>query len=189
MKPILICGDSFAADWTVKYDGAGWPNMLANDYKVTNLAQAGCCEYRIYKQLKSVDLSKFKHIIISHTSPYRIYVEKHPLHYGDVLHGHSDLIYNDLKSHMNDDVRGLVDYFEKHFSIEYADFMHKLICEKIDLLTLGLNVTHIITLGSTHEFMNETLDLTKLFRTNRGSMNHFDDYGNNYVYNKLREMI
>ena len=26
---ILICGDSFAADWTVKYAGQGWPNLLA----------------------------------------------------------------------------------------------------------------------------------------------------------------
>ena len=49
---ILICGDSFAADWTVKYPGQGWPNMLAEIHEVTNLAQAGCSEYKILKQLE-----------------------------------------------------------------------------------------------------------------------------------------
>jgi len=46
---ILICGDSFAADWTVKYPGQGWPNMLAQQHEIVNLAQAGCSEYKIFK--------------------------------------------------------------------------------------------------------------------------------------------
>ena len=54
---LLIIGDSFAADWSVKYaDKKGWPNFLAEKYSVTNLAQAGCSEYKIKKQLDSVNL-------------------------------------------------------------------------------------------------------------------------------------
>ena len=49
---ILICGDSFAADWTIKYPGQGWPNMLSQQYEIVNLAQAGCSEYKILKQLE-----------------------------------------------------------------------------------------------------------------------------------------
>jgi hypothetical protein len=59
MDKLLICGDSFAADWTVKVKEKGWVNLLAQDYKVTNLAQAGCSEYKILKQLQSVNLDKF----------------------------------------------------------------------------------------------------------------------------------
>lgn len=184
MKKVLICGDSFAADWTVKFDGAGWPNMLAEEYKVTNLAQAGCSEYRIYKQLTSVVLDSYDHIIVSHTSPYRIYVEKHPVHYGDILHNKSDLIYNDLKSHPNDITRPLVTYFEKYFSQEYAEFTHNLICKEIDQITQRHNVTHMVTLGSPYDFPNK-LDFCALFKSNRGSMNHFDEAGNNYVYQKI----
>ena len=50
MSNILICGDSFAADWTKKYDGTGWVNMLTKDHTITNIAEAGVSEYKIYKQ-------------------------------------------------------------------------------------------------------------------------------------------
>ena len=50
-KNILICGDSFAADWTKKYNGNGWVNMLCNDFNITNVAEAGVSEYKIYQQL------------------------------------------------------------------------------------------------------------------------------------------
>ena len=58
---ILILGDSFATDWTSKYpQGKGWPNLLAEKFDVTNLAQAGISEYKILKQIKSVsNLEKF----------------------------------------------------------------------------------------------------------------------------------
>ena len=56
---LLICGDSFSTDWTKKYEGIGWVNMLEKNYKITNISQAGVSEYKIYQQLNSVDLSKF----------------------------------------------------------------------------------------------------------------------------------
>ena len=106
---ILIVGDSFAADWTVKYKGIGWPNMLSKRHNVTNLAQAGCSEYKIYKQLLSVNLDDFDYIIASHTSPYRIYVTEHPVHSMDKLHNDCDLIYTDLKEHSKRDKKLLPD--------------------------------------------------------------------------------
>ena len=36
-KKILIAGDSFATDWTKKYEGIGWVNMLCKDFDVTNI--------------------------------------------------------------------------------------------------------------------------------------------------------
>jgi isopropylmalate/homocitrate/citramalate synthase len=131
---LLICGDSFAADWTVKYNDVGWPNMLANDYKITNLAQAGCGEYKIYKQLVSVNLDEYDAIIVSHTSPTRIYINSHPVHAHDLLHKNSDLIYADIVEHAksNKSLKPIVDYFENYFDLEYAMFVHTLLCEKIE---------------------------------------------------------
>ena len=89
---LLICGDSFAADWTVKYKGHGWPNLLSQSFEVTNLARAGVCEYKIYNQLLSVDPSAFDVIIISHTSPFRLYVKEHPSQF--TRHWRSKKIYD-----------------------------------------------------------------------------------------------
>jgi hypothetical protein len=50
MSKILICGDSFAADWSKKYNSIGWVNMIENDHIITNIAEAGVSEYKIYKQ-------------------------------------------------------------------------------------------------------------------------------------------
>ena len=60
MKKLLICGDSFAADWQVKYpQGQGWCNLITQYYHVTNVAQAGCSEYRIYQQFLSYNQDFF----------------------------------------------------------------------------------------------------------------------------------
>ena len=75
---VLIAGDSFAADWQVKYPTqAGWPNLLVDKYTVTNIAQAAVSEYKILKQIQSVDLNQYDSIIISHASPNRIHCVKH----------------------------------------------------------------------------------------------------------------
>ena len=118
---ILICGDSFACDWSVKYnDYAGWPNLLAEKFTVKNLAQAGCSEYKILKQIQSQILTEYNLIIISHTSPYRIPVGQHPVHYKDVLHKDSDLLYSDIKYHSeeNNNLLSIVDFFENYFVVK-----------------------------------------------------------------------
>ena len=103
MLKILIIGDSFAADWSVKYnDYKGWPELLAEQYEVTNIAQAGVCEYKIYKQLLSVkNLNDYDWVIVSHTGSFRVNTLKHPIHSGDKLHKNADLIYTDIDYHSN----------------------------------------------------------------------------------------
>ena len=129
-KKILICGDSFSANWYVKTKRYGWPNFLSGKHDVTNISQAGCSEYKIYLQVLNSQLSKFDKIIISHTSPYRIYVKKHPIHNGDILHGSCDLIYEDLLNNLdkNVKVKSIVDFFENYYDLEYAKYVHQLIC-------------------------------------------------------------
>ena len=50
---ILICGDSFAADFRITDTNAlGWCNLLEEKYTVVNRAQAGVSEYKILKQIE-----------------------------------------------------------------------------------------------------------------------------------------
>lgn len=188
MKNILICGDSFAADWSVKYPVEGWPNLLAKDYNVTNLAQAGCSEYRIYQQLTSTDLTQYDHIIVFHTSPNRLYIKSHPIHKQDTLHNNSDLLYSDIKAHSKDNphLLPIVDYFENYFDLEYASFVHNLLCEKIEKMLLPYNVVHATGIDwvGLHLF-NNMLDFSKQAITNKGYANHFDFNSNQFVYETI----
>ena len=192
MKKILICGDSFAADWTVKYNGIGWPNLLSKEYITTNLAQAGCSEYKIYQQLMSINLKRFDKIIISHTSPYRLYVKKHPVHYGDKLHHNSDLIYTDLKEHSktNNNLLSILNYYENYFDLDYASFIHNLICEKIDNITKDFNVLHITNLNWNNLYIFPNMVFFEnLFKKHRGLINHYTDEGNQIIFNKIKSYL
>lgn len=189
MTKVLICGDSFAADWTVKYPGEGWPNLLAKDYTVTNLAQAGCSEYKIYKQLLSVDLRKFDHIIVFHTSPNRIYTSMHPVHHGDPLHCNSDLIYTDIKEHSksNKELLPIVEYFEQHFDVDHAMFSHNLLCDHIDKILKVHRVIHAtgFDYNGLHQFDGLLVDYSNLADPRHGNLNHFSNKSNYKVYNDL----
>ena len=52
---ILVAGDSFAAEWP---GDDGWVKLLAQSHEVTNVAQAGCGEYKIFKQIYLIILSE-----------------------------------------------------------------------------------------------------------------------------------
>jgi hypothetical protein len=192
MKQILICGDSFAADWTVKYKGQGWPNMLAREHEVHNAARAGVSEYKIYQQVMEADLVQYDSVIIAHTSPYRLYVKEHPVHAKDSLHSDCDLIYSDVKDALptHPELAGIVEYFERYFDPEYATFVHNLICEKIEAHCNKYcdTVIHMINFEDQYCFKN-SVDFVDVFKQHRGRMNHFDDMGNLKVYQKLLEML
>jgi hypothetical protein len=187
---ILICGDSFAADWTVKHPGNGWPNMLAEQHEVVNLAQAGCSEYKILKQLESTDLNTYDRIIVSHTSPYRIYVKKHPIHHADSLHKDCDLLYSDIKAHAikNKNLVPIVNYIENYFDLDHATDIHRLLCKEIEQLVESIKdqVIHIANIDykTIYSFKN-MINFDNLFASNSGSMNHYDSKGNEEVFKIL----
>jgi hypothetical protein len=192
MKRILICGDSFAADWTVKYKGQGWPNMLANDFEIHNIARAGVSEYKIYQQVMSANIEQYDGIIVAHTSPYRVYVKEHPIHAKDSLHSDCDLIYSDVKDAVttHPELAGIVDYFENYFDPDYATFVHNLICEKIEAYCSWYfkDVVHMVNFENQYPFKN-SLDFVNVFKQHRGQMNHFDNIGNLQVYQTLLDRL
>ena len=184
MSNILICGDSFAADWTKKYSGYGWVNMLSNDHVVTNIAEAGVSEYKIYNQLNSVKLDSFDKLIVSHTSPYRIPVKEHPIHLNDILHYNCDLIYSDLKEHEDNPlVKSAIDFYENLFDLDYACFIHDLIIKEMNIKYKNLiNITFFSSNKNMYNFEDVYLE-------NKGLINHMNDKGNKIIYNKIKEII
>lgn len=191
---ILIVGDSFAADWSVKYrDYPGWPNLLADQYAVTNFAQAGCSEYKIWLQIQSADFASYDAVIVSHTSPYRLPVEHHPIHQGDVLHNNCDLIYTDIKESGRKDLRLITEFFEKYFDTDYARFVHGLIVNhELDHIQQNFSgpVLRISNLPSEHLQLDDSfLDFSDLFRYERGKINHYSEQGNQLIFETIRQWL
>ena len=191
---LLLCGDSFAADWQVKYpDQKGWPNLLADKYTVTNIAQAAVGEYKIWQQIKSADLTKFDTIVISHASPNRIHCKIHPVHADTILHKHSDLIYSDLLAHDTADCKLAVGFFERYFEIDYHQDISELICREI-LNILGnythLNQIHLVNINKKklYNFL-PSYDINRIFTKHRGDINHLSAMGNQKVFEKIEQLI
>lgn len=188
---ILICGDSFSADWTVKYQGKGWPNLLADRHLVVNRAQAGCSQYRIYQQILSQPLDQYDAVLVSHTSPNRIYVKEHPVHKNDPLHRNADLIYTDICEHAKKqpELECIVEFYARYFDLEYAAFTHNLICEKIDHLfeNYAGKVIHTTNLPRDGLYIfKDMVDFTHLMdKKYKGLMNHYNNEANFIVYNTL----
>jgi len=185
-KRLLICGDSFSADWTKKYQGIGWVNMLEKDFEITNISQAGVSEYKIYLQLKSQDLSQFDNILISHTSAYRIPIIEHPIHKGDLLHDNCDIIFSDVEKHLDNHImKTAYDFYSEIFHADYYCFVNDLIYKEIyNLVPTALHITFF------DSFYPETvLKFEDIFLDNRGTVNHLDKNGNGIIYEKVLQHL
>jgi hypothetical protein len=186
-KKLLIAGDSFAADWTKKYENiCGWVNMLESDYDVTNIAQAGVSEYKIYKQLEKIDTTKFEHIIVSHTSAYRIPIEEHPIHKDDSLHDNCDIIYSDAEVHIENNImKTAVDFYVNIFHPDYFCFINDLIFKEIQKITP--NAIHITFFDNFYD--NNILKFEDIFLSHKGNINHLDEKGNSLFYNTIKNIL
>lgn len=185
-KTLLIAGDSFSADWTIKHKGKGWVNILEEHFDVTNISQAGVSEYKIYLQLKSVDLSKFDKILISHTSAYRIPIEEHPIHKGDVLHTNCDLIFSDVSEHLKNPImKTAYDFYTHIFHPEYFIFTNTLIFEEIKkLVPNGLHITFFDSF-----YDDSVIKFENVFLENKGILNHLNDIGNKLIFEKVLDYL
>lgn len=178
MISIAIFGDSFASDWApagVPYPG--WPNLLQKDYCVTNFASAGSSQYRIWKKVRQTDLKEFDLIIIHHTSPYRIFVDKHPTLYNDPIHHSCDLLLHDihqqsrrLKNIFNFRLRAAKNWINNFFNEQYYLDTYYLYKKDINRLLADKEVI---------ELDLRSYDLTP------GLSNHLDAWSNHIVYTDL----
>ena len=189
---ILIIGDSFAADWSIKYtEYKGWPNILAEEFDIHNIAQAGVGQYKILKQIQSINVSDYDQIISSYTSPYRVHTPNHPIHHTDKLHKNCDLLAGDIEYWMNTveskDNESLVtarNWFKYHFDIEYSNDIHKLLIEECDEL-----IGEIKHLKVTNLTIQSDLSFVKLCKNYPGTINHMSEEGNHLVAEEIKKLL
>jgi hypothetical protein len=187
---ILIAGDSFAAKWP--NTNLGWVNLLEQKYQVVNLAQAGVGEYKILKQLQSINIKDFSTVIVSHTSPSRLHTPAHPLH-KQGFHESCDLLANDVIdrcSVLNPSLRAAQGWFKYHYDDQYQIDIYNLIRQQINnIITVPyISLTHVdIATEQTIEFCN--LDFSDLWREYRGSINHYTEEGNRIVFDRIVDQI
>ena len=192
---LLIIGDSFSADWSIRYDDyPGWPALLSAHYQTTNLSQAGVGEYKIYKQLLSVtDLEKYDTVLIAHTSPSRVHTRKHPIHSNDSLHKYADLIYADIEYHgnkitniFNASLNSGVGYYKFHYDAEYYTTIYDLIRAEIYRVLTGKKVITLINFDLPQSgYDTANIDLRDIVKKHPGKINHLSDTGNELVYKRI----
>jgi hypothetical protein len=196
---VLVVGDSFAADWSVKHkNSVGWPNLLAKDFDVTNLAQAGVSEYKIYRQVLSVDTCQFDLVLIAHTSPYRVVTRKHPIHCGDPLHDQSDLISGDVAFHasrvrnwLTPGIQSANAYFKHHFDIEYHETIYKLLRKTVEDSVVDAKkiVIDNFRFNFKIEKSRDCMDLCDIRDQHPGILNHLSSQGNEIVHARVLAAI
>ena len=189
-------GDSWAADWSSKYtEYQGWPNILAEQLTVTNIAQAGVSQYSILKQLQNTTPADYDAVIISITSPYRLYTPKHPVH-TEGLHENSDLIYTDLEYHLteqpdNKRIQSAIGFYKHHFDTEHAEYMHQLLVE--DTLKMCDPETTIVTSNIAHNEQyvkqHQYVDGYPVWQTYPGRINHLSAEGNDIFASNIRRLL
>lgn len=183
---ILVIGDSFAANWNiVEQPYLGWPKLLSEKYDVLNLAQAGVSQYKIYKQLVSIDFNVFDFIIVCFTDDHRIHIKEHPVHKKTVLHKNCDIILADFDYHS----KKIKNFFNLKFWVlklwikYFCDFTYYK-----DVSKIIKNHIHYL-LADKHVITSEDLGIPKLFKTNRGIVNHLDEKSNILVLNRILNKI
>lgn len=193
---VLICGDSFAAKNTnTPNSDKGWSGILECNFTVTNLAESGVGEYKILQQIKSTKLQKFDCVIVSHTSPNRIYVKQHPLYKQSISHRNTDLIYNDVQWHLNQHpsskfLQAASSYFIELYDQDYQEYIHRLLQKDIVDLTKDCKVLHLLTLYDQNiELFEHCINLHKQFKIVPGNSNHYSNKDNHQIYNLIKSWI
>jgi hypothetical protein len=181
---ILIAGDSFGAAWPSKNNNVGWPDLFSSKFKITNISQAGVGEYKILKQIDSVDQNDYDVMIVNHTSPSRVHTRQHPIH-STGLHKNCDLLYNDIDrkfSFFNRSLQTAKDWFLYHYDDEYQIDIYNLLREEIEnkIQTPYIAISHM-PVTAQYRIEKNHLDFSGIWQRHRGDVNHYDKEGNQLV--------
>lgn len=184
---LLIAGDSFAVDYS-KYNNIeykGWPNLLAETINVDNVAQAGVSQYSILKQIEKIHPLEYDKIIVSVTSPNRIFCRQHPIHTSGI-HENCDLIYNDIDrfSLFNSKLKTAKNWFKYFFDEEYSVDIYNLITDRIHFLLQNTDYI-LISHNTTPVKVEDIFNFEELWKYNNGLVNHYNEQGNQTVYKTL----
>jgi hypothetical protein len=187
---ILICGDSFASPTPVDY---AWYNLLSKNAIITNVAQAGVSEYKILKQLTNQDIDLYDLVIVSHTSPNRVFIFNHPIH-TQGSHVNTDLIYSDIIYHYQKNPKNLVletakNYFEHIFNEEYYQDIYQLIQDKmLDILKTKKSL-HLTPIFNKNFNSENVININNKCNISPGEINHFKESDHKLIYSLINRWI
>jgi hypothetical protein len=186
---LLVAGDSFAAEWP---GHNSWVKLLAKSHDVTNVAQAGCSEYKILKQIQNANLEDYDAVIVSHTSLSRVHTLDHPLH-KEGLHKDCDLLYNDIDrfSFFNPSLSAAKGYFKYHYDDQYYQTIYSLLRKEINSLLnnkVYISMSHI-EVAKLFIYEDNHLDFSEFWKTHKGSENHYNITGNQKIHDIVVDKI
>lgn len=190
IKKILIIGDSYAVICASESESSiSWSSMIARSYPCDILAQAGCSEFRIKKQLDNVNLNNYSHVIVSHTSSTRIPVDQNPLHQNSLTHKNADFIYNDVIHSDDHRVNSVKEYFEKYLCIDFYDYVWNLMVTDIydRIAKSNRKGLHITFFDQSHPCID--ISFYQLAKKYPGVINHMDAYANKQIFHLIENWI
>lgn len=179
---LLIIGDSFSASMSDR----SWTNRLGHD--TINMSTCGSCEYRIIKKLLESNLNEFDHVLMVHTSPYRIYFDKNPFYQNSETHQECDLIYADIKNKKNNVfVEHVTWWFENVFDLNQAEFLHTLLIEYSQKYLSSVPNTHITFFEKCS--VEGVHDFSVIHKQCPGDINHLNEEGNSWVVDRILKIL
>ena len=185
MERLIIFGDSFGVQKTLELFNS-WVTLLDNHFEIENRCECGVGQYKILQQLKNTDLTKFDKILITHTSPTRVYVKDNPIHKNSVYYKNCDILFADIENHVDEFSVACKLYFKHIFDFNYAIDIHNMICQEIDKLCKGKTTIHMTNFDYTNMYSFPNLiNFYPLFLKNKGEVNHYNEVGNNKIYQTL----
>ena len=186
---IGLFGDSFGYQNTTR-PFKSWVDRLGQHAIIDNHCQCGVSEYKILTQLRSVDLLQYDQLIITHTSPTRVFVRHNPLHMDSDTHTNCDILLADVEPRHDAFSQLCKDYFKYIFDIDYAIDIHNMICQEINHTVKDHKVIHMTHFDYTrcYQFLN-MIDFYALWLKNRGEVNHYNEFGNEQIYNTISKKL
>jgi hypothetical protein len=174
---VFVFGDSFAATPT------GWARML--DGEVSNFAQNGIGEYKIYKGLQT--FLNFDKAVICHTSPWRVHTRVHPVHKNNPTRFNNDFMLNDVEYHSatNKDMKVVREYLENYYDPEYQEDTYRLFVNELMKIP---NTIHI-TFHEPDDTKQITHNFNKIYKKHPGEINHMSEEGNKIIAEKVQALL
>lgn len=160
---------------------------MLTGYVTTNISSNGASEYRLLKNLKSVDITQFDRVICVHTSPNRIYVDRNLLHQNSKTHKNCDLIYQDVKDKNGIYAENIAWWFENVFDIEHAEFLHGLLIKEIKNRLSVRPTLHMSFFDLPESF--GVMSLNPIWKKYPGNANHLSKIGNKKVADIVNKNI
>jgi hypothetical protein len=172
---IFLFGDSFAAN------NKGWPSMLGVD--VSNFAENGIGEYKIYKKVLSEN--DFDKCIICHTSPWRVHTRFHPIHSRSEDRPNNDFLLNDVEYHSKDNkqMQLVNQYLQRYYDPDYQFDVYKLMLDKMMEIKNAIHLTfHDLESKINNNYYH-------IWKKHPGDINHMSIQGNQIVAEIVKQLI